>query len=371
MVRLLVACCALISLLGGCATYATFRHPSGVAVQPLGPSDIVYVADYQSVRRIIGPVVTTLAGPTHASSGGQCPTGYVDGTGTAARFNYITAIVRDPTTGNLYVTEHSNNAVRKITPAGVVSTVAGQGPAAGPVTTPSVDGPPAVATFNHPTGIAIDPAGTFLYVADSYDYSIRRIDLATQQVDTVVGGRYLFPSVPGSLHLSNPAAVWFQPGSPNLLYVADQGWGRIRTLDLSLYAGTPLSPAVLAVMPPGSAFSLNYPVGLAIDAAGNIYVTEGNGGAMANQVRRGPVGGGTYPIAAGGTPAGDSGAVPIGLNARFNTPAGIALSPLGVLYIADSRNNRIKRMNLMPPHAVGVVAGHEPGNPQGCRDGGV
>lgn len=378
---------SLVLMLAGCVTsppppppsppppppapFATFNHPSGVAIEAglcNCDGDVIYVSDYQSVRKIEGPNVTTLAGPTDPSpAGNQCPTGYVDGAGAAARFNYLTSIVRDPATGNLYVTEHANNSVRRITPAGVVTKFAGQGPGTPPH--PSVDGIGAAATFNQPTGITVDPTGTYLYVADSYDYSIRRITIATQQVETVIGGQYLFPGVPSSVRLSNPTGLWFQPGTPDRLYVVDQGYGRIRYFDPAIYTGVPLSPAVMAVMPAGLTFSLNHPAGIAVDPANILYLDEGNGGPMPNHIRRGPVGGTSYPVVAGGTPSGDSGTAPIGLNARFNTPAGIALSPHNILYVADARNNRIKRMGISASYPVDVRAGHEPGNPLGCRDG--
>jgi hypothetical protein len=370
-------------LVGGCITtpcppppppsgpFATFSSPHGVAIEAgLGNSgaDIIYVADYQSVRKIQGPNVTTLAGPSDPSpAGNQCPAGYVNGTGSAARFNYITSIVRNPATGDLYVTEHSNNAVRRITPAGVVTTMAGQGPGTPPQ--PSVDGIGTAASFHQPTGITVDPTGTYLYVADSYDYSIRRITVATQQVETVIGGQYIFPSVPSAVRLSNPTGLWFQPGAPDRLYVVDQGYGRIRYFDPAIYAGSPLSPAVMSIMPSGITFSLNHPAGIAVDPGNIIYLTEGNGGPQPNHIRRGLVGGGSYPIVAGGTPSGDSGTVPIGLNARFNTPSGIGLSPHNVLYVADQRNHRIKQMGISASYPVDVRAGHEPGNPPGCRDG--
>jgi DNA-binding beta-propeller fold protein YncE len=372
MGRHIFACTASL-LLAGCVTasapsaspsFATFIDPHAVAVEPgicNCDDDVLYVADYVSVRMIQGSTVTTLAGPTDASSGGLCPAGFVDGTGTAARFEYITAIVRDPNTGNLYVTEHTNNAIRKITPAGVVTTFAGQGPVGSTPMTPSVDGIGTAATFSHPSGITIDPTGTYLYVTDSYDYSVRRIEIATQAVRTVIGGQYLFPMVPSAVRLSNPAGIWFQPGSPNLLYVVDQGYGRIRFFDPALYVpGTPLSPAVMGIMP-AITFILSHPTGIALDPGNNIYLTEGG------TLRRGAVGT-VYPVVAGSV-AGDSNSVPIGVNAQFSTLTGIALSPHGVLYMVDQGNNRIRRMGISGSYPVDVRAGHEPGNPQGCRDG--
>ncbi len=341
---------------------ATFNNPLGLAL-----SEIIYVADYQSVRVIQGNVVTTLAGPTDASSGGQCPTGFVDGTGTAARFNYITAIVRDPHTGNLFVTEHSNNAVRMITAAGVVTTLAGQGPMSGPGTTASIDGIGTAATFNHPSGITIDPSGTYLYVSDSYDYSIRRITIATANVETMIKGQYLPNAGPT---LSNPTGIWYAPGTPDQLYIVDQGWSRIRTIDPALFTGTALPHSALAILPSTAPFLFNQQPGIIVDAGSTIYLTEGNGeSTTTNQVRMGALSGG-HPVVAGGTGAGDA-VSSTGATARFNTPAGIALGSGGMLFIADSRNNRVARMGTASPFPVSVRAGSETGHPLGCRDGGV
>jgi hypothetical protein len=105
--------------------------------------------------------VTTLAGTAGA-------TGSADGTGAAARFAYPLYIASDAA-GNLYVTDHLSLTIRKVTPAGVVTTPAGKARAAG-----TADGTGAAARFNGPTGIACDAAGS-LYVADTHNYTIRKI----------------------------------------------------------------------------------------------------------------------------------------------------------------------------------------------------
>jgi len=187
-------------------TEAEFYAPAGVALDAAGN---VYVADANNNRiRKITPdgVVTTLAGDGTA--------GFKDGTGVHAQFHYPTGVALDAA-GNVYVADIYNNRIRKITPAGVVTTLAGDGHAS------FKEGTGAVAEFNSPTGIAADAAGN-VYVADTYNYRIRKI---------------------------TPAGV--------VTTLAGDGTGSFRE-------GT------------GPLAQFNEPTGIAIDAAGNLYVADNN-----------------------------------------------------------------------------------------------
>jgi streptogramin lyase len=155
--------------------------------------------------------VTTVAGGTG---------GYADGAGTDARFDEPMGITADAA-GNLYVADTYNHRIRKIDPSGAVTTVAGDG------TWGSADGAGTAAQFNHPSGITADAAGN-LYVADTYNHRIRKID-PSGAVTTVAGGTWGYAEGTGTdARFNLPSGI--TADAAGNLYVADYGNHRIRKL---------------------------------------------------------------------------------------------------------------------------------------------
>ena len=159
----------------GQGTNARFNNPQGVAVDPSG-SGVVFVADTNNNRiRSISTngVVSTLAG-----SGVQ---GFSDGSGAAAVFNRPYSLAVDAATGIVFVSDRNNHRIRKITPSGLVSTLAGG------VSASFADGTGTNSKFNYPQGIVLDAAGSTLYIADSDNQRIRKITISTGVVRTIAG----------------------------------------------------------------------------------------------------------------------------------------------------------------------------------------
>ncbi|MDP3071134.1 MAG: immunoglobulin domain-containing protein [Opitutaceae bacterium] len=184
----------------GTGTAAQFYFPRSVAVDASGT---IYVADTanNSIRKVTpSGNVTTFAGLTHP--GGQ---GTNDGTGQLARFNGPDGLAFDPT-GNLIVADSRNHLIRRVTPAGVVTTVAG-----GPGVPGIADGPAATARFRQPYSVAVDASGT-IFVADTFNSAIRMI--SPQGVVKTIGGKPsevlsldLFPGLGANARLARPTGI--------------------------------------------------------------------------------------------------------------------------------------------------------------------
>ena len=258
----------------GTIDVARFNSPSGVAVDAAGN---IYVADTgnNTIRKISSSsgilYVSTVAGTANAS-------GSTDATGAAARFTYPNGIAID-TSGNLYVADTQNSTIRMITPAGVVSTVAGLAGSYG-----STNGTGAAARFRYPYGVAVDSTGT-LYVADSLNHTIRKI--AGGVVTTFAGS-----GVSGSLDATGILAQFNQPSaltvdSTGNVYVADTYNSTVRKITpagvvstLAGLAGTPGSANGT-----GSTVRFNRPFGVAVDSSGNVFVADtGNNTIRANGI---------------------------------------------------------------------------------------
>lgn len=239
-------------------TSASFSSPQGVVVDASGN---VYVADTNNnkIRKISSSgVVTTFAG-----SG---LTGSTDGIGTAASFNRPMGLAIDAS-GNLFVADGTNCKIRKITSSGVVTTLAGSGSVG------SADGTGTAASFYLPTGVAVDASGN-VYVADMYNHKIRKITAAG--VVTTLAGIGSSGDVDGAgtvAKFTMPTGVAVD-ASGNI-YVADSGTYKIRKITpagvVSTFAGTG-SPG--SADGTGTAASFNYPFGVVLDGSGNLYISD-------------------------------------------------------------------------------------------------
>jgi DNA-binding beta-propeller fold protein YncE len=310
------------------AHHARFHDPFGVAVDKLGNVYLTDAGASNRVRKLTpGGGVSTLAGGAE---------GHADGAGAAASFNTPSALAVDEA-GNLYAADTGNNRVRKITPEGVVSTLAGDG------TRGFRDGPAAAARFDAPVGVAVGRDGT-VFVADTYNDRVRAV-MPAGEVKTIAGGDrpgYADGAGTNGALFDTPCAVAF--AADGSLVVADTGNGRLRR-----------------IAPDGQVTTINFgsaerpdsrlaaPAGLAATHDGFLYVTELEGGRvwqLAPDNRLHLVAG-----LGAGYAEGDGHA-----SARFNRPAGVAVDRAGALYVADGANYLVRKITHASPEEIARAA---------------
>jgi sugar lactone lactonase YvrE len=326
---------AAVTTLAGIAGSSGSTDGTGAAVRfnfPFGMTadgTNLYVVDSSNhtIRKIVISTgeVTTLAG----TAGYQ---GSADGTGAAARFYYPYGITTDGT--NLYVADSGNNTIRKIViSTGAVTTLAGTAQSVG-----SSDGNGAVARFNNPFGITTD--GTNLYVADSWNHTIRKIVISTGEVTTLAGTA----GYQGSTDGTGAAARFYYPYGITTdgtnLYIADTSNCTIRKIVISTGEVTTLAgTAGLGGSTDGTGAAARFylPYGITTDGT-NLYVAD-----SVNQlIRKIVISTGEVTTLAG--TAGASGSADgTGAAARFNYPYGITTDGTN-LYVADSGNNTIRKI---------------------------
>jgi sugar lactone lactonase YvrE len=268
---------------------ARFFAPQGVAADAFGQ---VYVADTANgtIRRVTtGGTVSTLAGTPGVSNS-------FDGTGINGQFWHPEGVTVGPD-GNVYIADTWNHTIRKMTPGGVVTTVAGLAGYSG-----SADGTNSKARFNRPTGLVAD-SSTNIYVTDFFNHTIRKIS-AAGQVSTIAG----LPAVWGSADGTNLAARFYLPQGITLsasgdLFVADSGNQTLRKISVS---GT------------------NWVVTTVAGFAGTAGATNGNGTTV-----------------------------------RFDFPSEVASDSSGYLYLADLANNMVRTTRVVPPTLQSVVSANQ------------
>jgi uncharacterized protein (TIGR03437 family) len=324
---------------GSDPTAAQFNNPNGIAIDSKG---VIYVADTSNhrIRTITNGTVATIAGTGTAGSTGN------GSAATSALLNGPGGVTVD-SSGAIYIADTGNNQIRKIS-GGNITLVAGTGNAQ----YNGDNGPAINADVNGPTGVAVDSAGN-VYIADTGNSLIRKVD-KNGTITSYIGG-----TGPTAGRLNHPTAVCLD--STGALYVSDSNNRRIIKFANNVFtviAGTGTAgfsgdggPAIRA--------TLNNPVGIAIDAASNLYIADSNNG----RIRKVTADGTIFTIAGkgGASYSGDNGPA---LSAGLSFPRGVALDSNGNVYLADTQNHVIRKLTPSLPTitagGVGNAASYAP-----------
>ena len=323
---------------GGSALAAQLNGPIGMAVDP---SNTIYLADGGNgrVRRFaLGGNINTVAGNGLFKFGGD------GGPATSASLRLPRRVVLDAA-GNLFVADRDNNRIRKISPTGIITTVAGIAEAGF-----SGDGGPAnAARLDGPAGIALDAAGN-LYIADDNNDRIRKVD-ALGIITTIagVGGLSLFedsgqPALNASIDATDVAV-----DTSGVIYVVESFANRVRKIvngQVLAFAGVlTITGAFGGDNGPAGSAQLNAPQGVAVDISGNVYIADRNN----NRIRKVSSSGVITTFAGNGT-AGYSGDGGQATSARLNAPMSVAVDSAGNVYFADQLNARVRKVS-----AAGII----------------
>jgi sugar lactone lactonase YvrE len=333
---------------GGPATSAMIGEAWGLAVDNAGTiylSDNIggddYAPDAVRVRKVtLDGIITTIAG---TGAPGESPDTGDGGPATAAQFRVATALAVD-SAGNLYISDDSH--IRRVSPDGVITTVAGNGQwqysgDGGPATSAAFSG-----TYYGPS-LAFDPAGN-LYLSDTSNNRIRKI--SRDGIINTVAGNGIGCCISGDGGPATRAQLYVPTGivvdSSGNVYVADTFNNRVRKIDptgvITTYAGTGTPFLESGDGGPAAKARLAWPTGLRLDSSGNLYIAEAG-----NMRVRKVSPDGTITTIAGSSPSGpgysgDGGAA---TDAVLSWPKDIALDAQGNLYIADTGNNAIRKVS--------------------------
>ena len=326
---------------GGSAVSSELAYPMGVAVDGAGN---LYIADgyYNNrIRKVTpGGTITTVAGNGVAGYNGD------NIAATSAELSDPSGVAVDGA-GNLYIADLGNSRIRKVTPDGTITTMAGNG-------TAGYNGDNIAATsaeITYPEGVAVDGAGN-LYIAD-YSYSrIRKVSAATGLITTVAGNGtsgYNGDNIPATnAELNSPMGLAVD-GAGNL-YIADYRNERIRKVTpggtITTVAGDGYTASngqggYSGDGGPATSAELNLPYGVAVDASGNLYIVDDNNGRIRKVTPDGIIttvaGNGGYFYNGDNMPS---------TSATLWTPWGVAVDGAGNLFIADTSNNRIRKVDV-------------------------
>jgi uncharacterized protein (TIGR03437 family) len=329
---------------GGPATSASLWASDGVAVDAAGN---LYIADTNNNRiRKVSPlgIISTVAGNGNRGFSGD------GGPATGASLDLRYPSVTVDAVGNLYIADTNNNRIRKVNPAGTISTVAGNGGSAF-----SGDGGQATnASLKSPRGVAVDAAGS-LYIADSLNNRIRKVS-ANGIITTAAGrGNATFsgdggPATSASLDYPHGVAV----DAAGNVYIADTNNNRIRKVSTAGTISTIAGNGDFAFSGdggPATNASLANPTGVALEASGNLYIADVFSWRIRKVTPAGTIttmgGNGLAKFSGDGGPA---------TAASLCVPWGLALDAIGNLHIADNCNSRIRKVG--PSGIISTVAGN-------------
>ncbi|QEC79292.1 IPT/TIG domain-containing protein [Mucilaginibacter ginsenosidivorax] len=310
----------------GSGTAAQFNNPAGVALDASGN---LYIAENsgQRIRKATpAGIVSTIAGTYRVA-------GSADGPGSSATFNSPYGVAVDAA-GNIYISETAGRKIRKITPAGVVSTFAGSG------TKGVADGTGTAASFNVPEGLCFDKSGN-LYVADIQNNNIRKITPAGV-VSTFAGST---SGTPGAANGLGTTASFFGPtgivaDATGNLYVTDAGNHKIRKITAAGAVSDLVGDGTANWRDgTGTSAALNDPYAIAIDELGNLYEAE----YYFSLVRKITPAGVITTIAGNGI---EGSASAVGNAATFNDVKGMACDGHGNLYIGEGYNSDVRKMSI-------------------------
>ncbi len=340
---------------GGSNGTAKFDDPNDVAVDQQGN---IYIADRSNnrIRKIAtNGDVTTLAGNGIA--------GFMDGTGgpngTASFFAPVGIAVDE--FGNVIVADQSNHRIRKITPNGDVTTIAGNGVG-------YLDGLASTARFSGPTGVALDNEGN-IYVADRSNNRIRKIN--SDGIVSTVAGNGIEGYMDGTGG-ANGTAKFYNPfgltvDNQGYVYVTDHFNGRIRKItpngDVTTLAGDGTFGYLDGTGGPNGTAKFNNPLGITVDNQGYVYI-----GDQANhRIRKITPNGDVTTMAGTGNQGFIDGACGLTETTEFNSPFGITIDSCGQLYVADWGNNRIRKITLSSYEISNITVS----NVSDCNSSGV
>lgn len=333
---------------GGLATRANLSQPEGLAIDKAGNYYLAEARNHR-VRRIDSAtgIISTIAGTGTAAFSGD------GGLATQAELNSPRDVAVDAA-GNVFIVDMENHRVRRVDFAtGIVTTVAGTGAQGF-----SGDGSAAIlANLNWPKDVTVDTAGN-LYIAERLGSRVRRVDAATGIISTVVGtGIPVFDGDGGQAteaRLNSPFSV-AADGSGNL-FIVDTVNHQIRRVDsatgiIETVAGTGM-PGYSGDGKAGIQSSLHFPLAVALDASGNLFIADSGN----NRLRRVDVDTGTITTVAGTGMTGFSGDGGLAVEASLVSPSDVAVDAEGNIFIADTGNHRVRLVDITTG-IISTVAG--------------